>query len=94
MAQVLNNLKTNPHNTAPFYNWGRTVDNATNGSYTNYSQIKCDLGARDGIVNILINNGENAPLQPHINPETYRPISDFKYNLFDSNYSNIILFNP
>ena len=94
MEQVLNNFKTNPYNSNPFYNWGRTIDTITNGSYTNYAQLACGLESREGIINILLNNGENRQQHTHTNPETYRPVSDFKYNLFDSNYSNIILFNP
>jgi hypothetical protein len=94
MAQVLANFKTNPHNPAPFYRWGRTVDVDNNGSYTNYVQLSCHLQNREGIINVLINNGENRPQQNQTNPETYKVISDFKYNLFDSHYSNIILFNP
>ena len=94
MAQVLTNLKTNPHNSALFYKWGRTVDINTNGSLTNYVQLSCNLQNREGIINILINNGENTPQQIQTNPETFRVMTDFKYNLFDSHYSNIILFNP
>ena len=94
MAQVVQYFQTNPHNDSDFYRWGRTLDVNTNGSYTNYVQLNCDLNNREGIINILINNGENKQPQPHTNPETYKPISEFKYNLFDSHYSNIILFNP
>jgi hypothetical protein len=91
MIQVLNNVKTNPHNHSQLYTWGRTLD--INNSYTNYSQLSCNLVGREGIINIVINNGINNQPQPQIqtNPEVYKPISYFRYNLFDSHYSNIIL---
>jgi hypothetical protein len=94
MAQVIQHFQINPHNASPFYQWGRTLDIDTNGSYTNYFKISCELGNREGIINVLINNGENRQPQIQTNPETFKPISEFKYNLFDSHYSNIILFNP
>jgi hypothetical protein len=90
MTQVLNFVRTNPYNQSDFYNWGRTLD-INNYSYTNYIELSCDLSKREGIINIVINNGINKQQKLQTNPEVYIPISNFKYNLFDSHYSNIIL---
>lgn len=97
MAQnILNNLVSNPNiqnDPNHYYKFGRTVDPIVNGSYKNYIELACNMNNREGIINILLNYGEN--LQPHIhsNPGIYRPNSEFKYNLFDSHYSNIVIIN-
>ena len=90
MIKVLNNCTTNPHNSDEKYNWGRTINK--NNLYKHYNEINCNLTQREGIINILLNNNNNNKQQiitrqklPHINL--------FKYNLFNSQYTNIIILN-
>jgi hypothetical protein len=98
MAQnVLNSFMPNPNvvnDPDQFFKFGRTVDQLTNGSYKNYNQMACRIHDREGIINVLINYGKNPPPIIHSNPGIYRPNSEFKYNLFDSHYTNIVLINP
>ena len=94
VEQVISSFIVNPHKNDDFYKWGRTIDVNTNDSFTNYFQLHCELGEREGIVNVVINRGKNPIQTIHTNPETFRPKSNFKNNLFDSHYSKIILFNP
>ena len=95
MAQnILNNLMSNPNVTNDpnnYFIFGRTIDQITNGSYKNYIELSCNIGNREGIINVLINYGENPQQQVQSNPGIFRPNSEFKYNLFDSHYSNIII---
>jgi hypothetical protein len=95
MNQIIDiyNQYLNPHNPDAFYRFGRTVDTVTNGSIKNFMQLACNLQGREGIINVVINNGMNAPQVVHQNPEVYKTVSEFKYNLFDSHYTNIVLID-
>ena len=72
------------------FKFGRTVQ-ISSSQYKIYIQIACDTNNREGIINILLNNGERKQKTTHINPNIYRPKSEFKYNLFDSSYSSIFI---
>ena len=53
--------------------------------------ISCNLNNREGIINILIYNETNQINQIHTNPDTYKPKSEFKHNLLESDYSTVIV---
>ena len=72
------------------FSFGRTVQ-SNSAQYRNFIEIACNIQNREGIINILLNNGEPTERKLYINPNIYRPQSEFKYNLFDSRESNIFI---
>ena len=90
-----NNVLTNTYSSSlnNRSNWGRTDNNINNNVYITLSQLSCNVQSREGIINVIINMGEQLQPQNFNNPEILYPQNKFKYNLFDSYDATVILLN-
>lgn len=73
--------------------WGRTVIDNKIGRNKFIDYGKCELQNRDGIISVLIDHGNYISINAEVDPNVYIPGNNFKYNIFDSYYSTIILKN-
>ena len=94
MAQnILNNTYTSSSNSNK--EWGRTfntnISSPNNIIYHPLTELSCNLQHSNSIINVVINMGQQRQAIKMSNPEVYYPQNKFKYNLFDSYNSTVII---